>query len=76
MLPTPTARPVTLASDWLVCTFFVVRLVVSPAPLTMKVSPFTPVAVKLLPAKNVVPLYTRVPLRVSAAGLIVRVPGT
>ena len=42
----PRLRPVTLARLWLLCTFLLARLLLSPTPLTLKVSPLTPVAVR------------------------------
>ncbi len=55
VLPLPKASPATLANAWLVCTSFVLKSPVAPAPVTEKVSPSTPIAVSRLPAKIVVP---------------------
>ena len=49
----PKTKPVTLAKVLPVWTFALAKLVASPVPVTVKVCPATPVAVKLLPAKLV-----------------------
>ena len=71
LLLVPRLRPVTLASSWLVCTFLLVRLLASPAPVTVNVSPLTPVAVRYWPAKVLLPSSTRVPASTRSAWLMV-----
>ena len=56
VLPAATVKPVTLSRVMPLCTFLLFRLVVLPVPLMANVSPFTPAALRLAPAKAVLPL--------------------
>ena len=79
LAPLPRLRPVTednAVPARLSATCLLARLLASPVPVTAKVSPFTPVAVRYWPAKVVPPSYTRVPESVRSALAIVSMPST